>query len=148
MAIWRMGWLTDRDQLAEAIQSCKEMLAWNPDDNQGVRYTLGAILANTGRHADELALCERFPDEGGALEFHRVFALHALERKGDALSLLAEAHKRSPKVLKFLLADDPRQPKPDRYSVVIGGDFEAWLYRQALHAAWARSCLPSLKRLG
>ena len=156
LASWRMEWLGDQDRLAEAAAACEEMLAWNPDDDQGIRYTLGALLANLARQADLLALCEYYPDEGGILEFHRVFALHALDRKGEALSLLADAHKRSPKILKYLLADDPRQPRPDRYGVEAGGDFEAWLYRQAMHAAWeragtldwARRCLPTLKRLG
>ncbi len=156
LAFWRMEWLAGLERREEASQACEEMLAWNPDDNMGVRYTLATLFVESGRHADLLALCETDEEETGVMEFHRVFALHALDRKGEALSLLADAHKGSPKFLKYLLADDPRQPKPDRYGIELGGDFEAWLYRQATRAAWARSgaldwargCLPALKRLG
>lgn len=155
LAFWRMEWLTGEGRPEAAIAACEEMLAWNPGDNQGVRYSLAALHAQAGRFADLLALCERGEKEGGAVGFNRALALHALERKGDALGALAEAHKASPRFLKFLLAENPRPPKPDRFGIEPGGDYEAWLYRQAMLAAWettgalewARACLPALKRL-
>lgn len=156
LAFWRMEWLSEQGRSDDAIQACREMLAWNPNDNLGVRYSLAGLYADADRHGDLLGLCETGEEEAGVMEFHRVFALHALDRKGEALSLLADAHKRSPKFLKYLLADDPRRPKPDRFGIELGGDYEAWLYRQASRAAWersgaldwARSCLSTLKRLG
>ena len=155
LAYWRMEWLAEQGRPEEAIRACEEMLAWNPDDNLGVRYTLASLYADAGRHGDLLALCESYADEAGAMAFNRALALHALERRGEALSVLADAHKDSPKLLKFLLEASPRRPKPDRFGIQLGGDFEAWLYRQAMGPAWertgaldwARGCLPTLKRL-
>jgi len=154
LAFWRMEWLAGQGRRDEAIGACEEMLAWNPGDNLGVRYNLAGLYAQSGRFADLLALCERGEEEGGAMGFNRALALHALERKGDALGVLADAHKASPRFLKFLLADNPRPPKPDRYGIEVGGDYEAWLYRQAMRPAWekagaldwVRACLPALKR--
>ena len=155
LAYWRMEWLTGAGRREEAIVACKEMLAWNPGDNLGVRYDLAALFAESGCFADLLTLSERGEEAGGAMAFNRALALHALDRGGDALIALAEANKAWPRFLKFLLADDPRPPKPDRYGIEVGGDYEAWQYRQAMRPAWAsagalawaQACMPTLKRL-
>lgn len=155
LSFWRMEWLEGEGRRDEAIGACEEMLAWNPGDNLGVRYSLAALYAASGRFADLLALCDRGEEAAGAMGFNRVLALHALERGGDALSVLGEANKAWPRFLKFLLDDNPRPPKPDRYGIEVGGDYEAWLYRQAMRPAWeksgalgwARTCMPTLKRL-
>src|SRR3990172_1102282 len=41
--LWEMG------QHDEAITHCREMLSLNPNDNQGIRYTLASYLAILGR---------------------------------------------------------------------------------------------------
>ncbi|KAF0103220.1 MAG: hypothetical protein FD187_452 [bacterium] len=156
LAFWRLEMLATSGRNEEAIDAGKEMLAWNPGDNLGVRFTLANLYARSGRQADLLALAESGEPEAGAMAFNRVFALHGLDRKGDALSALADAHRDSPKFLKYLLPENPRPPKPDRFGVRLGGDYEAWLYRASMRAAWddsgalawARACQPALKRLG
>lgn len=155
LAYWRMEWLSGEGRGDEAITACEEMLGWNPEDNLGVRYSLAKLYADSGRFADLLALCERNLEEAGNMAFNRVLALHALEQKGAALSALADAHKASPRFMNLLLGENPRPPKPDRYGIKVGGDYEAWLYRLAMRPAWeksgsldwARTCLPTLKRL-
>jgi tetratricopeptide (TPR) repeat protein len=151
LALWRMEWLVEAGRKDEAIRAGEELLAWNPGDNLGVRYSLAGLYAAAGRCADLLVLSET-----GAMAFNRVLALHGLDRKGDALSALADAHRASPRFLKYLLPDHPRPPKRDRFGVELGGDHEAWLYREALRPAWeisgaldwARSCSPALKQRG
>lgn len=136
LLFWRAQWLAERGREAEARTACERLLAWNPEDNLGVRGYLAELQARAGRHADLLALCERYPDDFAAMRYHHALALYAVDRKGDALVVLAEAARLYPKVLKTLLAANPKSARPDRFGVKVGGDYEAWLYRESAGAAW------------
>ena len=145
--------LTEQGRPDEAIRAGEELLAWNPEDSLGVRDFLATGYARAGRHADLLALTERYPDDFAAMQYNHVLALYALGRTGQALAALVDANKAYPKLLKTLLAKDPKPVRPDAVGVMVGGDYEAWLYRQAMLDAWretgaldwARECAPGLK---
>lgn len=149
----RAHWLAGQGRAEEAIREAEALLAWNPNDNLGMRDFLGAGYARAGRHAELLALTERYPEDLAAMRYNRALALFALGRKGEALAALTEAARHYPKLLKTLLAEHPGPAKPDRFGVQVGGDYEAWLYREAVREAWrrygaldwARECAPALK---
>lgn len=145
------GWLENRpalrllsahiDRLDDDGESLR-LLEWlvttlNPNDNQGLRENLARLLIMSGRAADALALCERYPDDGlGAMIYARVLALHRLGRLDQAAAALAQARKERPKILKTLLAVRPRMPELDFATVQIGGDDEAWYYRMDWLPLW------------
>src|SRR6185312_821671 len=57
-------WTTGRRD--EAVRHLQDMLRLNPNDNQGIRYTLAGFLLFLDRD-DELAkLLAQYPDEGSA----------------------------------------------------------------------------------
>lgn len=149
----RAQWLAVQGRDEDAVGAAEALLAWNPEDNLGVRDFLAIGYARLNRHADLLALCERYADDFAAMRYNRALALFALGRRGEALTVLAEAVRTYPKLLKSLLAANPKAPRPDRFGVAVGGEYEAWLYREGMADAWrdsgaldwARQCATTLK---
>jgi len=89
------GWLENQPALrllaahidrVDDDQERLRLLEWlvntlNPNDNQGLRETLAQELIMSGRAADALALCDRYPDDGlGAMIYARVLALQQTGR--------------------------------------------------------------------
>ena len=70
------------------------------------------------------------------ITFGRALALFRLGRSDEATAALRAALEHSPKVGKFLLAERRRKPRIDPHGVRIGGDDEAWLYREAMRETW------------
>lgn len=116
------------------------VLTLNPNDNQGLRERLVHVYAGSGRAADALAVCERYPkDMLGAMIYGRILALYLLERRGDAVTALAEARTRFPHIARMLTAKKPRTPKLQPGLTTLGGEDEAWYYRQSWRGVWERS---------
>ncbi|MBI4740962.1 MAG: SEC-C domain-containing protein [Betaproteobacteria bacterium] len=145
------GWQENRpalrllDSYIDTLEDVGEgvrLLEWlvgtlNPNDNQGRREPLARTLIETGRAADALALCERYPDDAmAAMRYARVLALHRLGRLDEAAAALAVARQHLPKVLTTLLADDPPTPELDFDTLTPGGDDEAWYYRMDWRRLW------------
>ncbi|MFH1044499.1 MAG: SEC-C metal-binding domain-containing protein [Pseudomonadota bacterium] len=145
------GWIENRPALrllGQAIDLSGDtaeelpLLEWlvltlNPNDNQGLRERLVHVYAGSGRAADALAVCERYPNDMlGAMIYGRVLALHLLGRRSDAVAALAEAMKRSPRIARMLTAKKPRMPKLQPGLTTLGGEDEAWYYRQSWRGVW------------
>jgi tetratricopeptide (TPR) repeat protein len=148
------GWLENRPalrllgRLIDVEQGTPEelpLLEWlvltlNPNDNQGLRERLVHVYAGNGRAADALAVCERYPDDIlGAVNYGRVLALHQLGRHVDAAAALAQARKRAPRIAKMLIAKRPRMPELQPGLMSVGGEDEAWCYRQSWRSLWESS---------
>lgn len=146
------GWPENRpalrllDSYIDTLEDVDEelrLLEWlvgtlNPNDNQGRRESLVRTLIETGRAADALAWCERYPDDAmAALRYARVLALHRLGRLDEATAALDVARQHLPKVLATLLADDPPMPELDFDTLTLDGDDEAWYYRMDWRHLWA-----------
>jgi hypothetical protein len=116
------------------------VLGLNPNDNQGLRERLVHVYAGSGRAAEALAVCDRYPDDIlGGMAYGRILALYLLDRRGDAVAALAAAKKRRPRILKTLTAARPRQPELEDGLVTPGGEDEAWYYRQTWRALWQQT---------
>ena len=107
VSLWSVG---RRD---EAIGHLKELLRLNPNDNQGVRYTLAGWLANLGRNDELQALLDAFPDDGmSAWAYHR--ALLAYRQDGDTArsrTYLKAALMRNKHVPAYVLGETPFPPE-------------------------------------
>ncbi len=129
--LWTLG------RRAEAVAQLQEMLRLNPNDNQGVRYTLCAWLLNLDRDEDLARLLDQFPDEGtAAWAYFRT--LLAYRRHGDmpeTRALLAQAKKRNRHIPAFLLGHEslPREQPP---AYAPGSRSEAIIYTSTALAAW------------
>jgi tetratricopeptide (TPR) repeat protein len=129
--LWTLG------KRAEAVGHLEEMLRLNPNDNQGVRYTLAAWLLNLDRDEALARLLEQFPEEGSAAWAY-TRALLAFRRQGDspeARALLAQARKQNRHVPGFLLGQKPLpRQQPDHYG--LGDTNEAVIYAGTSLSAW------------
>ena len=121
----------------EAVQHLQDMLRLNPDDNQGVRYTLAGFLLFLDRDADLAALLERYPEEGSAAWAYTK-ALLAFRQTGDnikARQLLKQARKTNKHVPAYLLGEKyPPAEEPGYYSP--GDESEALEYVGGFMAGW------------
>jgi tetratricopeptide (TPR) repeat protein len=129
----------DAGQAPDAAQVAR--LEWlvcelNPADNQGFRHALVRAYLHTGRAADALALTDRYPDDFAAMQYNRALVLFALGRSGEAVGALGDAVATYPKPAAWLLKANPKPPRQDRWGIAVGGDEEAWIYRQETLALW------------
>ena len=110
----------------------------NPHDNQGFRGALLHRYLELDRPTDALSLAELYPDDIADIQYGRALALFARDQLGLATFALRDAVQAYPKVLAWLLKANPKEPRPDRFGVTVGGDFEAWIYRSDHLGQWQR----------
>jgi hypothetical protein len=130
-ALWSAG---RRD---EAVSHLQDMLRLNPNDNQGLRYSLTGYLLCLDRDEELSGLLDQFPDEGSAMWAHTRALLHFREHGDCAESrqLLQEAKKRNKHVPGVLLGLRQLPPeRPPYYSP--GEENEAIVYAEVALAAW------------
>jgi tetratricopeptide (TPR) repeat protein len=121
----------------EAIQHLQDMLRLNPNDNQGIRYTLAGFLLSEDRDVDLVHLLEQYPDEASAAWAYTQ-ALLAFRQQGDtpkAKKLLKAAVKTNKHVPAYLTGEKfPPQEQPNYYSP--GAESEALEYVGSFLAGW------------
>jgi tetratricopeptide (TPR) repeat protein len=112
------------------------VLQLNPHDNHGMRFELSRMYLQAGTPEKLIALAEQYPDDTADMTLNRVLALYMLGRSGEALIALQTAADKHPKVVSMLVAAKARQPRINPGFVTLGGDDEAWLYREAHIDLW------------
>jgi tetratricopeptide (TPR) repeat protein len=134
----RLGYRLDEHGRAdEAAAVYEEVLDLNPSDNHGHRSWLVDHYLRRGDDARALALADKYPDDAFVeTRFGRGLALWRLGRRAEAEAALTAAAADRPLVVAALLAGEmtPPEIQPDR--VMIGGDDEAWLYRESMRETW------------
>jgi tetratricopeptide (TPR) repeat protein len=127
-------WTTNRRE--EAVPHLQEMLRLNPNDNQGVRYTLAGFLLFLDRDADLARLLDQYDEESATWLYTR--ALLAFRQQGDTAQtrvLLEEAKKANRHIPDYLIGRKyPRAEQPDSYA--HGSEEEALIYVQSFLAGW------------
>lgn len=120
----------------QAIEHLREMLRLNPEDNQGVRFTLASWLLTLGRDEELGRLLERYPDAAWNSWLTR--GLMAFRAHGDSPEgrrLLQIGEKSNPFILPWLLGDEPfPEERPRGYSPRTPE--EAYFYVEASRCAW------------
>lgn len=120
----------------EAIEHLTEMIRLNPDDNQGVRFTLASWLLTLGRDEEVVRLLEGYPDAAWNSWLTR--GLIAFRAHGDAPEgrrLLRIGHQSNPFILPWLLGDEPfPEERPGGYTA--RSPEEAYFYVEASRCAW------------
>lgn len=151
----RMGWLhtENRPALRSLARLVSHLLAkddhdeaaalaeWlphlNPADNHGFRTLVADARLRRGDDEAVVALTEQYPEDVfPETAFGRVLALYRLQRTDEARQALDEARQRLPKVVRALTAKRLARPKVDPERVTLGGDDQAWLYREEMRDVW------------
>lgn len=115
-------------------------LRLNPNDNHGVRCHLVDQLVTVGRDAEALACAERYPNDMFAeTRYGAVLALYRLGRLDEAEAHLAEALADLPLVSKYLLRDRVARPKSGEHGMTLGGEEQAWYYRDDMRDVWMKT---------
>jgi tetratricopeptide (TPR) repeat protein len=131
-ALWGM------ERHDEAIGHYQGLLELNPNDNQGIRYTLALALLQEGRDDDLAALLAAYPDEWTA-NWAYIRALLAYRREGPsagATKLLREAIKTNPHVPPYLIGREwlGNQALPE--FVGVGDESEAYNFVMESISDW------------
>lgn len=123
----------------DAVAELRELLALNPDDNQGLRYLLLGWLLEAGAEAEAAALLQRYEADDYAgflygralLEFRREGGQGPAARRALEAALAGNPH------LAPLLTGAAPMPKtlPEAYSP--GEASEAQIAWREMHPAWS-----------
>lgn len=131
--------LMDAGRRDEAVGHYEEMLALNPNDNQGLRYVLLGLYLELGRLDDARRILEQYPGESSAMfTWSRVLERFLADDLEGAREALGPARASNHHVEKYFTGKK-RLPKgtPDFYSP--GQDSEAVICVREIGAAW-RQC--------
>lgn len=127
-------------QADEAAERFEWILALNPNDNHGHRTWLVNHHLVHDRPARALEIADVYPgDVFLETTLGRALALWRLERHDDAMVAMRAAARDRPKAVRALLAGSMRRPAVGARGIAIGGDEEAWLYREAMGQEWGRT---------
>jgi tetratricopeptide (TPR) repeat protein len=135
----RLGYRLDGlDRTGEAAEVYEEILRLNPNDNHGHRTWLVNHYLRSSDPARALAIAERFPADALAdTLFGHGLALWRLGNRPEAEKALRSAAAARPLIVEVLLAPELSVPALTPGRVTVGGEDEAWLYREEMLAVWA-----------
>ncbi|QGU33804.1 SEC-C domain-containing protein [Thermochromatium tepidum] len=122
----------------EARHTLETLLRLNPQDNHGARAELMNLYLRDGEDERALALARRFPgDRLADLAYGEVLALYRLGREERARTVLQSVVRRLPRIPRYLTRKRIKRPRLDPLGVTLGGEDQAWLYREAMRDVWA-----------
>jgi len=133
----------------EFIKAAEYLIGLNPLDNHGLRALLMNAYLRAGQDAEAINLAQRFPEDIlPETVFGNILALFRTGKKGDAAIVLAGTLKRHGKIPRYLTAARIKEPEFSPRGVTIGGDDQAWIYREDMRPTWQETpgALEWLKR--
>ena len=124
-------------RIDESLQQFGEMIALNPNDNQGVRYQYAALLVQFGKWKEFEKLRKEYSDEGSALWLFTE-ALYLFKKEGNsakAVKALTKANKANTHVIPYMVREKIISlDLPDHYS--FGDENEGVIYLKYALEAW------------
>lgn len=124
--------LLDKGNTIEAIKHFKQMLTWNPNDNQGIREILADIYVKEQKWNEMLELAKRYPsDVNPSVGYGEALALYKSGNVEKATEKLKACIKWRPLCAKILLEDKPKKQKSEFPGYILAGGedqaYEFWL---------------------
>jgi tetratricopeptide (TPR) repeat protein len=133
-------WRIARDERESAVTTAERLMGLNPDDNHGLRYMLMNEYLRAGSDDKALTLARHYPhDLAPETRFGAVLALVRLQRMQEAERALRTAQSDLPKTAQYLLPARIRRPKLQQGTIEIGGDDQAWFYRDEMRSVWQQT---------
>lgn len=133
--------LLKRKQKAEAREIFENILATNPNDNQGIRGILPELLFDAKEPARVLAISEAYPDDTdpGPL-YGAVLALVQMDRPADAQAWAKIAVSRLPSIAHELLKERHIRPPSEHPGYIVhGGAEQAYEYWSCYGKYWSKT---------
>ncbi len=129
-----------RGEYGEALRLAEWMLRLNPNDNHGFRELVINQYLISGEDEKALDLADRYPEDGSCgILYGKVLALYRTGQIEEAEEVFHVAARTFPKVVRYLTAARIRKPKVDLNRVTLGGDDQAWIYREEMRKVWKES---------
>ncbi len=126
-----------RQDYEQALRLAEWMLRLNPNDNHGFRELVMNRYLVSGEDEKALALADRYPgDYACEILYGKVLAFYRTGRIEEAEEAFHVAEKTLPKVVRYLTATRIKKPKVDLNAVTLGGDDQAWIYREEMRKVW------------
>ena len=126
----------NRDE-ADTMALLQNVLRLNPNDNHGLRDLVINRHLEDGADEAALSVINRYPgDLSPAPAFGKVLALYRLGRMPEARAAVSVAKKHNRKIAKFLLPEYKAEPALSPHHIQVGGDDEAWCYREDMRRVW------------
>ena len=124
-------------QKEEAAKECEEMLELNPNDNQGMRYTLLTCYLSLNRQAEAKALFKKYREDGCVVFMWGDVLLRWLSPRKTGLEKALAAAREQNAHIEDYLTGMKKLPKrlPPYYS--MGSKEEAVCFAKDLITAWA-----------
>jgi tetratricopeptide (TPR) repeat protein len=124
LSLMKMG------QSEKALEVFENMLAMNPNDNQGVRGLVVECNFGLNRPEAVLALCDRYRTDGmEQLAYGRPLALFQLGRIQEAAKALRRARKFLPLIAEELVKTTHKRPDGwNEERITLGGKDQAYDY--------------------
>ena len=124
----------------EALLRAQRLIAINPHDNHGFRMIVMNRLIHDNRDEDALQLAEGYPnDVNPEIAYGRVLALYRLGRQKKAVEALGNSLEYLGKIPRYLIAKRVKKPKLNPDGVMLGGDDQAWYYREEMRDVWQQT---------
>lgn len=120
----------------EAIEHYRDLIRLNPNDNQGVRYSLLAALLMSGRDGEALKLIEQFDDPSAMWQYGRTLAVFRLDGDSPVARDCLRAARRSNRHVPRFLTDQEDWAGPEPSAFEPGSREEAVLCGVELGEAW------------
>jgi hypothetical protein len=133
-------WRLARNERSSAVSTAERLIDLNRDDDHGLRFMLMNEYLRGGNDVKALALAEHYPqDLAPETRFGAVLALMRLQRMPEAERALHTAHSDLPKTAQYLLPARIRRPKLQQGTIEVGGDDQAWFYRDEMRSVWQQT---------
>jgi SEC-C motif len=133
-------WRIARNETEPAWATAELLLELNRDDNHGLRFMMMNEYLRGGCDEKALALAEQYPDDiAPETRFGAVLALVRLQRMQEAEHALRTARSDLPKTAQYLLPARIRRPRLVQGRIEVGGDDQAWLYRDEMRTVWQQT---------
>ncbi len=129
--------LEEAGHTGEAIIQNLELLRLNPNDNQGIRYTVVPLLLTQGRDAQAAEILQNYDEDSAS--WHYTNTLIEFRCNGASMATkkaMRSAFEANPYVVQLLLSDEPPEI-PSSYTV--GSPEEAANCISELTEAWTES---------
>jgi len=131
--------LLDGDRNA-ALLRAQRLIAINPHDNHGFRMIVMNQLIHENRDEHALELAEKFPnDMNPEVAYGRVLVLYRLGMQKEAVEALGNSLEYLGKIPRYLIAKRVKKPKLDPNGTMLGGDDQAWYYREEMRDVWRQT---------
>jgi SEC-C motif len=133
-------WNIARNERDSAVATAERLMVLNREDNHGLRFMLINEYLRGGRDEKALALAEQYPhDLAPETRFGAVLALVRMQRLQEAERALHTARSDLPKTAQYLLPARIRRPRLQQGTIEVGGDDQAWFYRDEMRSVWQQT---------